>query len=70
MSTLKKCRAALRRDDAASQAAGGGAMLVAWARRTTHNTSASAQASAPIACTQGESNPIAAQNFICASYQR
>jgi hypothetical protein len=45
-------------------------MLNVWQRRTMRNKSGRAQDGAPIACTPGESNPIAAQNFICASSQQ
>jgi hypothetical protein len=44
-------------------------MLKTWERRMRHNTNGRAPVSAPLACTPGESNPIAAPNFICASFR-
>jgi hypothetical protein len=43
-------------------------MLDAWERKMGHNTNGRAQVFAPIASTPDESNPIVAQNFICASF--
>jgi hypothetical protein len=43
-------------------------MLVAWEFGIRRNRNEPAQAYARIACTPGESNPIAARNFICASW--
>jgi hypothetical protein len=58
-----------QRNDGGGNEAVSGAMLVAWARRRMHNESASAQDCAPIARMCGALNPIAARNFICASWR-
>jgi hypothetical protein len=75
MSTLKNESEMFHRADAPSQTAVSGAMLVAWPPRTTQRRakrikSGPAQVCAPIVCTPGASNPIAAPDFICVNYQQ